>query len=58
MSFIGRNLLNNIDSRLQQAFIENANTFFGGRLVILVGDLGQLPPIIDKPIYAFEGLIK
>jgi len=28
---------------------------FGGRSIILVGDLGQLPPIMDIPTYACEG---
>jgi hypothetical protein len=49
MSFIGRNLLTKIDSRLRQAFPENANIPFGGRSVILVSDLGQFPPVMDKP---------
>ncbi|XP_057853551.2 uncharacterized protein LOC131063676 [Cryptomeria japonica] len=51
MSFIGQNLLQNIDSRLRQAFLEKSNMSFGGRSIILVGDLGQLPPISDKPPY-------
>ena len=51
MSFIGQNLLQNIDSRLRQAFPENSNMNFGGRSIILVGDLGQLPPVSDKPPY-------
>ena len=58
MSFIGRNLLIKIDSRLRQAFPESANIPFGGRSIILVGDLGQLPPVMDKPVYASEGLAK
>jgi len=40
MSFIGRNLLIKIDSRLHQAFLESANIPFGGRSIILVDDLG------------------
>ena len=51
MSFIGQNLLQNIDSRLRQAFPENSNMNFGERSIILVGDLGQLPPVSDKPPY-------
>ena len=58
MSFIGRNLLTHIDARLRQAFPENANVPFGGRSIILVGDLGQLPPVMDKPAYACEGHAK
>ena len=58
MSFIGKNLLIKIDSRLRQAFPKNATIPFGGRSIILVSDLGQLPPVMDKPVYASEGLAK
>ena len=58
MSFIGRNLLIKIDSRLCQAFPESANIPFGGRSIILVGDLGQLPHAMDKPLYAYKGITK
>ena len=58
MSFIGKNLLIKIDSRLRQAFPEHATIPFGGRSIILVGDLGQLPPIMDKPVYASKGIAK
>ena len=58
MSFIGKNLLMRKDSRLLQAFPENANIPFGGISIILVGDLGQLSPVMDKPVYASEGIAK
>ena len=58
MRFIGRNLLTHIDARLRQAFPESAYVPFGGRSIILVGDLGQLPPVMDKPVYACEGHVK
>lgn len=58
MSFIGRKLLTHIDVRLRQAFLENSNVPFGGRSIILVGDLGQLPPIMDKQAYASDGPAK
>ena len=58
MSFVGRNLVTNIYFRLRQAFPENVDTLFGGRSVILVVDLGQLPPVMDKPVYVYEGLAK
>ncbi|XP_057335407.1 uncharacterized protein LOC130674157 [Microplitis mediator] len=49
VSMIGRNRLNQIDTRLQQ--ITGNNSPFGGLSVIFVGDLRQLPPVMDKPIY-------
>ncbi|XP_057838840.2 uncharacterized protein LOC131048788 [Cryptomeria japonica] len=51
MSFIGENLLENIDSCLHQAFPQNSDLMFAGISIILVGDLGQLPPIKDKLAY-------
>ena len=52
MSFIGPSLFIQIDSRLHEAFPKNKSTPFGGRSIILVGDLGQFPPVRDKPMYA------
>ena len=40
-----------IDIRLHQAFSEKQNLPFGGCSIILVGDFGQLPPVLEKPIY-------
>lgn len=51
MSFIGQNLLQNIDSRLCQSFLEKSNMNFAGRSIILEGDLGQLPIVSHKPHY-------
>ena len=54
MSFIGPRLFIQIDSRLGEAFLEKRKkkvSPFGGRSLILVGDLGQLPPVRDKPLY-------
>ena len=52
MSFLGPKLLLKIDNRLRQAFPQKQHEPFGGISIILVGDLGQLPPVMDKPIYA------
>jgi hypothetical protein len=52
MSFIGSRLFVQIESRLREAFPERNHCSFGYRSIILVGDLGQLPPVMDKPLYA------
>ncbi|XP_059064701.1 uncharacterized protein LOC131856793 [Cryptomeria japonica] len=52
MSFLGPKLLLKIDSCLRQAFPDKQHEPFGGLSIILVGDLGQLPPVMDKPAYA------
>lgn len=51
MSFIGPNLLLKIDSRLREAFSRTHHLYFGGVSIILIGDLAQLPPVMDKIIY-------
>ena len=51
MSFLGPRLFIQIDSRLREAFPEKRSVPFGGRSMILVGDLAQLPPVKDKPLY-------
>ncbi|CAG8693793.1 19015_t:CDS:2 [Cetraspora pellucida] len=51
-SMVRHRMLTLIDMRLRQAFPENQNQPFGSQLVILVGDFGQLPPVLDKPMYA------
>ena len=53
--FIERNFLKKIDARLRQVFRENSNVPFGGRSIILISDLGQLPLVMDKTLYACEG---
>jgi ATP-dependent DNA helicase PIF1 len=51
-SMVGRRMLGMIDIRLRQAFPEYNNKPFGGRSVILTGDFGQLPPVLDLPMYS------
>lgn len=38
--------------RLRQAFQKYGTQVFGGRSVILVGNFGQLPPVLDEPMYS------
>jgi ATP-dependent DNA helicase PIF1 len=52
LSMIGLEFLTLIDRRLRQAFPAHRDVPFGNLSIILVGDLGQLPPVRDKPLYA------
>ena len=49
-SVIGQKMLGWIDRRCRQAKARE-DMPFGGISVILVGDIAQLPPVIDKPLY-------
>jgi hypothetical protein len=51
-SMVGRRMLALVDKRLREAFPENKSEPFGGRSIILFGDFGQLPPVLDLPMYA------
>ena len=50
-SMVGRRMLALIDMRLRQAFPENKDEPFGGRSIIFFSDFGQLPPVLDLPMY-------
>lgn len=50
ISMVGSRMLNRIDTRLRQ--IKGVNENFGGVSVLVVGDLKQLRPVLDK--YVFE----
>jgi len=52
MSMVGLKLLYAIDARLRQIFPHNSDEPFGGLIVVLFGDFGQLPPVMDTPLYA------
>ena len=52
MRFIGPKLFVQIDSRLRECFPEKNNHSFNNQSIILIGDLGQLPPVMEKPLYA------
>ena len=49
-SFVGQSLFGWIDSRCRQA-TGNCDEPFGGLSIILFGDIAQLPPVGDKPLY-------
>lgn len=52
MSMVGRSLFGQIDARLRQASPHHADEVLGGCSSLLVGDFGQLPPVMDLPLYS------
>ena len=54
MSMVGRILFGQIDKRLQQVFPHCADELLGGCSYILFGDFGQLPPVMDLPLYSAD----
>ena len=51
MSMVGRKFLGQVDQRLCQVFPHRADTLFGGCSCLLFKDFGQLPPVMDLPLY-------
>lgn len=51
MSMVGRKTFGQLDKRLRQAFPSNAEEVLGGCSCILLGDFGQLPPVMDLPLF-------
>ena len=54
MSMVGRKVFGQIDSRLRQAFPHHAQEVFGGCSMLLFGDFGQLPPVMELPLYTTD----
>lgn len=54
-SMLGLKTLGWIDRRLREIFPERQDEFFGGISVIMIGDFFQLPPVLQKPLYADPG---
>jgi len=56
ISMVSNNRLLHIHQRLQEIFGTSSSKIFAGISVIAVGDLHQLPPIQQKPIFCRYGL--
>ena len=54
MSMVGRKAFAQVDHRLRQAFPHQSQEVFGGCSCLLFGDFGQLPPVMDQPLYTTE----
>ena len=51
MSMVGRKTFGQVDRRLRQVFPARSEKLFGGCSCLLFGDWGQLPPVMDLPLY-------
>ena len=56
MSMVGRKMFGQIDRRLRQVFPHHADDVLGGCSCLLFGDFGQLPPVMDLPLYISQPL--
>ena len=48
---VGRKLFGQVDRRLRQEFPNHSDQSLGGCSCLLIGNFGQLPPVIDLPLY-------
>ena len=51
MSMVGRKIFGQVDRRLRQVFPARSEELFGRCSFLLFGDWGQLPPVMDLPLY-------
>ena len=51
MSMVGRKIFGQVYRRLRQAFPHHSQEVLGGCSCLLFGDFGQLPPVMDLPLY-------
>ena len=54
MSMVGRKIFGQVDRRLRQAFPHHSQEVFRGCSCLLFGDFGQLPPVMDLPLYTTD----
>ena len=57
ISMVSSQHLLNIHTRICEIFGVNDDTPFGGKSIIVCGDLYQLPPIFPSPVFLIEGPI-
>ena len=55
-SMIGLQMMGMIDQRLRQIRPSHQDEYMGGFHCLLLGDFGQLPPIMQKPLYYADPL--
>ncbi len=51
MSLVGRKMFSQDDRQLRQVFPHRSDQVLGGCSCLLFGDFGQLPPVMDLPLY-------
>ena len=51
---VGRKIFGQVDRRLRQAFPHHSQEVFGGCSCLLFRDFGQLPPVMDLPLYTTD----
>lgn len=51
MSMVGRKIFGQADQRLRQIFPHHSHQVLGGRSCLLFRVFGQLPPVMDLPLY-------
>ena len=49
--WLAKRFFGQIDCRLRQVFPRSADQLFGGCSCLLIGDFGQLPSVMDLPLY-------
>ena len=54
MLMVGRKIFGQVDRHLHQAFPHHFQEVFGGCSCILFGDFGQLPSVMDLPLYTTD----